>query len=151
MRALLQTLLIALASLLLALAGPGAAPGGGGESGVWVLPLASNVACMPLNAAESMRSPRDWRAVAPSSGPLQMKVSADVSAPAAVLYDSGTQLSLPLVVSGNRVLLPVRTEEALLAPTSAGMATGAIVGANGRGYLIRIRRTSATGLIVEIL
>lgn len=149
MRTLLQTLWMALATLLLALSGRGDS-GGGGDSGVWILPLASNVSALPSADLENSGATRDWRLAAPSRGPLKMQVSAAVGQAFALLYEADTGLQLPIVVTGRCVLIPVRTQEALLASSSLGKAVGSIVDANGCGYLLRIRRTAAGELLIEI-
>ncbi|MEQ1630961.1 MAG: hypothetical protein ABL997_01215 [Planctomycetota bacterium] len=150
MRTLLQTLWMVLASLLLALSGRGDS-GGGGDSGVWILPLASNVSGLPSVDQENTGAPRDWRLAVPSLGPLKMQVSADVGQAFAVLYESDTGLQLPIMVSGRCIMIPARTQEALLASSSLGKAMGSIADASGRGYLLRIRRSAAGELLVEIL
>lgn len=119
--------------------------GGGGDSGVWILPLSSNV-----SSGTTGSQCRASLATKVSKGGVVMQVSSDMGAMTAAMVEVGSNLPLPIQVSGNKVVVPEITLQALLSPSSSGTATGLVLDANGRGYVVKILRTSATELTVEI-
>lgn len=139
MRALLRALLTTLAILF------GLSAGGGGDSGVWILPLSSNVGTSMTGAQL-----RDSRPSSPSKGDLVMQVSADMGAMTAILFESGSNLPLAIQVSGNKVIVPSATLQVLLSPSSSGRAGGVVVDVRGRGYVIKLSRKNSTEVTVEI-
>lgn len=139
MRSLLRALLTTLALLC------GMSAGGGGDSGVWILPLSSNV-----STGSAGSQCRASLATKPGKGGVVMQVSADMGAMTAALVEVGSNLPLPIQVSGNKVVVPELTLQALLSPASSGVATGLVLDANGRGYVIKILRSTASDLTVEI-
>lgn len=140
MRSLLRSLLTILALLCGMSAG-----GGGGDSGVWILPLSSNVSATGIGPLA-----RDSRPAALGKGDVVMQVSSDMGAMTASLSETGSGIALPIRVSGNKVVVPEATLQALLSSSSSGVALGVVVDLRGRGYVIKITRTNSAELTVEI-
>lgn len=139
MRSLLRALLTTLAILC-------GMSAGGGDSGVWILPLSSNV-----SAGGSGLQCREHWATKPMKDGVVMQVSSEMDSITAALHEVGSNLALPIEVSGNKVVVPQTTLQALLSPASSGVACGIVLDVNGRGYVIKILRIASTSeLRIEI-
>lgn len=136
-------LLIVAALLLGMLPLFGSAFGGGGDTGVWILPRSAFVGNAPGGSGGQTTSnlvggtPRA-QATRALGNPLTMRVSGTISLPpAAVLVDPVSGLALPLDVAGNVVTLSTRVVGLVAASATKSMA-GTVVDARGRGYSLLV-------------
>lgn len=122
--------------------------GGGGETGVWILPSSRPVNSIQVNGAQfTQRAVRSFRVVSTPSD-LRIQMPADMGAPLVVLHELSTGLPVEALVSGNTVTLTQRGMRLLVNQASSGRALGQIADANGRGFLVTIDRTDS-GLLVR--
>lgn len=148
MNASLRTLLLALAAFVFALTG--ISSGGGGDGGVWILPCSSHVCSFPTSGAQVQLPPRDWRTLSLPKADLVMQLPSEMGAATAQLIDRRTRIALPVRIVGKTVTIPLATLTFLLAQSASAAADGLFLDANGLGFVISIRRVSATDLRVEI-
>jgi len=148
MTSTLRTLLLAIAAFVFALFGR--ASGGGGDGGVWILPSSRSVCGLPLAGAQTLVPPRDWRALSAPKSDLVMQLPPEMGVAAAQLFDRQTGAPLPIAVVGKTLTIPLRTMQFVLAQQGASFVHGLVCDASGRGFVVVIRRVSATDLRVEI-
>ena len=122
--------------------------GGGGDTGVWILPRSAFVGNAPAGSGGQATSnlvggtPRA-QLVRSLGNPVSMRVTGTISLPpAAVLVDPVSGLPLPLDVAGNVVTLTPRVAGLVGASATKSM-TGTIVDVRGRGYSIVVSVDSA--------
>lgn len=139
-----RSLLILVALLLGMLPLSGSAMGGGGDTGVWILPRSAFIANLPngpggSGTTSSLVGPAPRaQATRPLSSSLSMQVSGAMSLPpAAVLVDPVSGVPLPLDVVGGVVTVTSRLA-ALVATSATNSMSGAIVDARGRGYTLLV-------------
>ena len=148
MTSAMRTLLLAIAALEFALFG--SASGGGGDGGVWILPRSSHVCGLPASGAQTLTPPRDRRSLSAPKADLVMQLPPEMGVAAAHLVDLSSGASLPVSVAGKTLTIPLRTLQFVLAQTGSGVAQGLVLDASGRGFLVLVRRVSATELRVEV-
>lgn len=131
MRLLLKSLLVLILGLGAAL--PAFEDGGGGDTGVWILPRCTNIG----SRTNLINAPLGTRSFGSLSAGVSMSVSEEMLAPTASLtLANGTVLPLP--TRGLTVDVPASVLQSL-ALTESRAATGVIVDANGYGYLFEVR------------
>lgn len=146
MRHLFLVLLVGLSTMLGSLVAAGSA-GGGGDTGVWILPN-----CRPVASTFSgMFAPR-LRAsltVSPNvTAGVNMAVSSGMGAPVCSLWAMPGAVPMQLLASGSVVTLPLPS---LLAVRDLGIrAEGSMVDAAGNGYLIHVVKISDGSLQIQI-
>lgn len=148
MTSTLRTLLLAIAAFVFALFGR--ASGGGGDGGVWILPGSRPVCGVPIAGAQVLVPPRDWRVLSAPKSDLVMQLPAEMGVAAAQIFDRQTGAPLPVAVVGKTLTIPLRTLQFVLAQQGSSFAQGLVCDASGRGFVVVIRRVSATDLRVEI-
>jgi hypothetical protein len=151
-QAVTRLLLAILAGLMVALPAVGDETGGGGDSGIWILPRASGVGGPTScggGAGTSLAGPRAALVLPLLRNPVTMQMPTNMGQPMAALYETPGCARLPLVVSGNRVTLPVSTLK-YVRDSVSGLADGWMIDANGCGFLLRVRRAANQEVHVEI-
>lgn len=148
MTSAMRTLLLAIAAFVFALFG--SASGGGGDGGVWILPRSSHVCGMPTSGAQVLTPPRDWRALSAPKADLVMQLPPEMGVAAAQLLDRQTGAPLPVSVAGKTLTIPLSTLRFVLAQPASSVAVGIVLDANGMGFVVMVRRVSATDLRVEV-
>ncbi len=149
MQNLLRGLMLLMAALLLAVAGPGS-DGGGGDSGVWILPRSAPISQLPLSGMPAQQRARDWRSLTAPKEALVLQLPGEMASAVAALRDVASGAVLPVHTVGGRVVLPLRTLQAMLSAGASGQSLGVIVDGQGRGFLLVVRRTAADTLRVEV-
>lgn len=146
MRHLFLVLLVALASLLGSLAASGST-GGGGDTGVWILPSSQPLAGV-LPGMGAQRTPRASLTLAPTLPYNVNMLTSCMGAPACALWGMPAAVPLPLWASGSVVTLPVRTLQ--LVRDTGIRAEGSIVDSAGNGYILHVIKSADGNLQVLI-
>lgn len=144
----MRTLLLAIAAFVFAVF---ARSGGGGDGGVWILPQ-SRILGGPGGGGGHCRMlpPRDWRVVTVGKFDLVLKLPAEMGVSTAQIVESTTHVALPAPVVGQAVLIPPQTLNAVLNAPGPGEAEGVILDTNQRGFVIVLRRVSATDVRIDV-
>jgi hypothetical protein len=150
MQHLLRACWLLAAALLFAVAGPGSDGGGGGDSGVWILPRSAPISQLPLSGMPAQQGARDWRSLTTPKEALVLQLPGEMASAVAALRDVASGAVLPVHTVGGRVVLPLRTLQAMLSAGASGQSLGVIVDGQGRGFLLVVRRTAADTLRVEV-
>lgn len=145
MRHLFLVLLVALASLLGSLAASGST-GGGGDTGVWILPSCRPVTSQPGMVA--LRTPRASLTLAPTLTSSVGMATSCMGVPGCALWGMPAAVPLPMTVSGSVVTLPVQTLQ--LVRDTGIRAEGLIVDGTGNGYLVHVLKTVDGKIQVQI-
>jgi len=142
MRSLWHLLFVGLAALLLGLPGIGS-PGGGGDSGVWILPCSRPMAGVTFQDSiiEAPRSTYDVDCV--TSG-LTLLMPSSMGAPTVAVFELPSFTPLPVTVSGRNVIISKETLIALMSGT--GRLLGIIVDASGNGFVLSCCRLESGAL-----
>jgi hypothetical protein len=111
-------------------------PGGGGDTGVWILPRSSYLNGS-LGANVISTAPSRGTRTTSLDKSFSMRISSEMGSPTAFMTDPLSGLVLPMLVNGRDVTIPASTLQAL-ANASVRLAIGSILDANGRGYYLRI-------------
>jgi hypothetical protein len=111
--------------------------GGGGEggNGVWILPRSSVIGGL---LPTPITPPRGTCHYSSSAQSLEMKVSAEVVNPIALLVDPISGAQIPLTSTIDTVTIPVSVINGLLA-ANVTSALGTILDASNHGYYFRLR------------
>lgn len=145
----MRTLLLAVAAFVFAVFARGV---GGGDGGVWILPQ-SRILGGPGGGSGGhcrMLPPRDWRVVTVGKSDLVLKLPVEMGVSTAQIVECATQVALPAPVVGQAVLITPQTLNAVLVAPGPGEAEGVIVDANQRGFVIVLRRLSATDVRIDV-
>lgn len=146
MRFLNRVLLACLAALFCSLPVTSADGGGGGDSGVWILPNSLPVMAQPMGNP-FLRAPRAERTMATLNTGMTMVMPPQMGAPISQLFEMPTHQPLPSIISGDRVTLTLATLMAIRDGT--GLAEGLIIDLNGNGFILRVSK-NANGLILQV-
>lgn len=111
--------------------------GGGGDSGVWILPRSSYLGSGGGPQIISA-PPRGIRHHPDLSRDLSLQMSSEMSEPTGVLTDPVTNRPIPLAVDGMHVTVRSATLRSI---ESAGVTEvyGTVIDSQGRGYILRLR------------
>src|SRR5262245_4472540 len=131
MRSLWHLLLVGLAALLLGLPGVGS-PGGGGDSGVWILPCSRPMAGVTFQ--DSVLEARSTYDVAAVTNNLTLQMPTSMGAPIVTVCEVPSFTPLPVTVSGRDVIISKDTLIALMNGT--GRVQGIIVDAANNGFTL---------------
>ncbi len=145
----MRTLLFAIAALVFAVFGRS---GGGGDGGVWILPQ-SRILSGPHSGAGGhcrMGPPRDWTVVTVGKTDLILKLPSEMGVTMTQVVEQVSHLPLPVPVVGQAVLITPQVLNAVLNAPLPGEAEGVIIDTNQRGFVIVMRRVSATDVRIEI-
>ncbi len=123
--------------------------GGGGESGIWILPSSDHVDASPLMGSARVLTPRATLDLTSISTGLFMVMPPDMGRPLATVREGSAQQPLPAYTYGNRVFLPMFTL-AYVRDSVVGQASGLIVDSTGQGFVLTITRNGTNGLRLQI-
>jgi hypothetical protein len=93
---------------------------------------------------------RDWRSLTAPKEALVLQLPGEMASAVAALRDVASGAVLPVHTVGGRVVLPLRTLQAMLSAGACSQSLGVIVDGQGRGFLLVVRRTAADTLRVEV-
>jgi hypothetical protein len=142
MRSLWHLLLVGLAALLLGLPGIGS-PGGGGDSGVWILPCSRPMAGVTFQDSV-FEAPRSSYDVTCASTSLTLLLPAGMGPAMPLVFELPNFTPVPVTVSGRNVIISKDTLTALMGGT--GRVQGVIVDAFGNGFTLSSFRYESGGM-----